>query len=106
MIATTVIVWVKPEHAEEFLEAMLENVRNSLKEPGNLRFDLMRSNSDPNRFLVYEVYRSEEDAKAHKQTAHYKKWRETVEGWMAQPRQGHAHTPIYPDDPENWKTFR
>lgn len=104
MIATNVTVWVKPEHIDEFVEAMMDNVRNSLKEPGNLRFDFMRSNSEPNRFMVYEVYRSPEDVAAHKETAHYKRWRETVETWMAQPRQGHAHTPIYPDKPESWKT--
>lgn len=104
IVATTVTVWVKPEHTDDFIAAMTDNVVNSRKEPGNLRFDFLRSNEDPNRFTLVEVYRSEADAKAHKDTAHYKRWREAVEGWMARPREGHAHTPVIPSAPEAWRT--
>ena len=43
---------------------------------------------DPTRFVLYEAYRSAADADAHKQTAHYLAWRDTVAEMMAQPREG------------------
>ncbi len=94
MIATTVIVHVKPENVEDFKAISLYNHENSRKEPGNVRFDVLQSNDDPTYFTLYEVYKTPEDAKAHKETAHYKKWRETVEPYMACPRKGIGHTPL------------
>lgn len=58
----------------------------SIAEPGNLRFDVLQSKEDPNRFLLYEAYESDEAAAAHKKTAHYLSWRDAVEPWMARPR--------------------
>lgn len=97
MIVTVVHVKVRPERVEEFIRATIENHRESVKEPGNLRFDVLRNDAEPNRFLLYEAYENEEKAAAHKLTAHYLKWRETVESWMASPREGIRHTAIVPD---------
>lgn len=94
MIATTVIIHVKPECVEAFKEITVYNHNNSRKEPGNIRFDVLQGNDDPTYFTLYEVYATEDDAKAHKQTEHYNKWRETVEAYMACPRKGIAHTPV------------
>ena len=88
MFVVCVHVQVKPEHIEEFIAASRENAANTILEPGNLRFDVLQQADDPQRFILYEVYRDEEASKAHKQTAHYARWRETVETWMAQPRKG------------------
>ena len=66
MLATTVIVHVKPEHVEDFKAISLYNHENSRKEPGNVRFDVLQSNDDPTYFTLYEVYESPEAAKAHK----------------------------------------
>ncbi len=94
MIATTVIVHVKPENVQDFIDISLYNAENARKEPGNVRFDVLQGNDDPTYFTLYEVYKTPEDAKAHKETAHYKKWRETCEAYMACPRQGIHHTPL------------
>ncbi|MBQ8508584.1 MAG: antibiotic biosynthesis monooxygenase [Clostridia bacterium] len=94
MVATTVIVHVKPECVEAFKAISLYNHENARKEPGNVRFDVLQSNDDPTYFTLYEVYASPEAAKAHKETEHYKKWRAEVEPYMACPRQGIAHTPL------------
>jgi len=97
MIVTIVHVEVRPEHVEDFIRATTENHYESVKEPGNLRFDVLRNDAQPNRFLLYEAYENEEKAAAHKLTAHYLKWRETVASWMASPREGIRHTAIVPD---------
>jgi len=102
MIVTTVTVFVKPEFIAHFIEACLENHNHSVKEPGNMRFDVLQSNHDPARFLLYEAYETEEASKAHKQTAHYLKWRDTVAPWMAKPREGVAHHVIAPTSRSNW----
>ena len=94
MIATIVIIHVKPENVEDFKKISLYNHENSRKEPGNVRFDVLQSNDDPTYFTLYEVYKTPEDAKAHKETEHYKKWRDTVEPYMAVKRVGIAHTPL------------
>jgi (4S)-4-hydroxy-5-phosphonooxypentane-2,3-dione isomerase len=88
MFVVCVHVHVKPEHSEAFVEASLENARNTTQEPGNLRFDVLQHADDPNCFLLYEVYRDEAGMKAHKETPHYARWAETVAPWMAEPRKG------------------
>jgi autoinducer 2-degrading protein len=94
MIDTLVLVHVKPDMAEDFLAATLENQRNSRKEPANVRFDVLRDNADPDRFILCEVYEDEAGAAAHKATAHYQKWRDTVAPMMAEPRSSIKTTPV------------
>lgn len=88
MHVTLVEVRVKPEHVAEFIEATRANSAASVREPGNVRFDVLQLPDDPTHFVLYEAYRSAEDARAHKDTAHYLAWRERVADWMAAPRQG------------------
>ena len=88
MHVTLVHVNVKPEHVDEFVEATRTNQEASMREPGNLRFDLLRSPDEPTRFLIYELYRDAAAAAAHKETAHYLAWRDRVADWMAEPRLG------------------
>jgi (4S)-4-hydroxy-5-phosphonooxypentane-2,3-dione isomerase len=98
MIATIVHVYVLPGFSTQFIEATRENHVNSIKEPGNLRFDILRDSADPYKFVLYEAYESEEAAAAHKNTTHYQKWRDTVAPWMASPREGVKHTILFPQE--------
>ena len=66
MFVAYVHVQVKPEHIEEFIAASCENAASTILEPGNLRFDVLQQADDPQRFVLYEVYRDEEASKAHK----------------------------------------
>ena len=102
MIVTCVSVFVKEDRIEDFIKATVENHKNSIKEEGNLRFDVLQCSSDPSRFTLYEAYESQEAAALHKQTAHYMKWRETVEDMMKKPREGVAHSVIMPLEREAW----
>ena len=97
MIVTIVHIEVDPDHIESFIRASTENHLESVKEPGNLRFDLLRNEAEPNRFVLYEAYENQDAAAAHKQTAHYLKWRETVAPWMARPREGIRYTGLQPE---------
>lgn len=94
MLATVVFVDVKPECVDAFIEITTYNHENSRKEPGNVRFDVLRDNNDPNKFLLYEVYVDAAAAAAHKETEHYNKWRETVAPMMASPRSAIPTTPV------------
>ena len=98
MHTTIVHVHVKPDYIAEFIEASRLNHEASIEESGNRRFDVLQSDDDPSRFVLYEAYATAEDAAAHKQTAHYLSWRETVAEMMAEPRVGIPFTGLYPAD--------
>jgi autoinducer 2-degrading protein len=100
MYVVAVTIFVKPAHVNEFLAATLDNARNTRRESGNLRFDVLRAEEDPNRFLLYEVYHAKEDFAAHQQTPHYLRWKQAVTDWMAQPRQGVKHHSVFFGDGE------
>jgi (4S)-4-hydroxy-5-phosphonooxypentane-2,3-dione isomerase len=102
MIVTFVHVWVKPDYIQDFIEACRKNHSESIKEPGNLRFDVLRDAADPAKFTLYEAYESEEASKAHKNTRHYEIWRDTVANWMARPREGVKHEIVFPTDRAAW----
>lgn len=101
MLVVHVHVHVKPDSADAFREASIENASNSIREPGVARFDVIQQNDDPTRFILVEVYRTADDPARHKETAHYKKWRDTVADMMAEPRQAVKFTNAFPDD-EGW----
>ncbi len=96
MLTVMVHVHVKSESVEAFREASVENARSSIREPGIARFDVIQQQDDPTRFLLVEVYRDEPATAAHKATAHYAKWRDTVADMMAEPRKGIKYNNIFP----------
>ena len=102
MIVRSIAVYVKEGYIEDFIKISRENHEMSIQEPGILRFDLLRSSSDKTRFMLYEVYKTEEAVDAHKETAHYNKWKETVAPMMAKPRERISYDVIAPTDPSMW----
>ncbi len=93
-----VFIHVKEDKIEEFRSATIENAKNSLKEQGVARFDLLQQADAPTRFLLVEVYRTSDDVAKHKETSHYKHWQETVEPLMAEPRSRIIYRNIFPDE--------
>ena len=89
---------VKPEFVEDFKQATIENARNSVKEEGIARFDVIQQTDDPTKFILVEIYKTAEAPAAHKETAHYARWRDTVAEMMAAPRQGVKYFNVFPDD--------
>lgn len=96
MITTIVHVYVKPEHIDDFVKACQANHEASVKEAGNLRFDILQDANYPAKFVLYEAYATEEAALAHKETPHYLEWRDTVAPFMAQSREGVKHKILFP----------
>jgi autoinducer 2-degrading protein len=96
MHVTIVHIRVKPEHVDAFVAATKLNHEASVKEPGNRRFDILRSPGDPTRFVFYEAYATAEVAAAHKLTPHYAIWRDTVADMMAEPRRGEPMAALFP----------
>ena len=101
MLIVHVHVEVKPEFVEAFLEATVENARNSVREPGIARFDVIRQADGAARFVLVEVYRTVEATVRHKETAHYQAWRDKVAPMMAAPRTSVKYANVFPGD-EGW----
>jgi len=101
MYIVHVFVQVKEGYAEDFKKVTAENARNSLLEEGIARFDVLQQEDDPARFVLQEVYRTAEDPAKHKETDHYKKWRDAVAGMMAVPRSSIRFDNVFPND-EGW----
>ena len=97
MLIVHVHIKVKPEQVNAFKAACIENSRQSLKEPGIARFDVLQQQDDPTKFLLVEVYRTAEAPAAHKQTAHYQTWAETVADMMVEPRFSVKFARVYPE---------
>ena len=94
-----VTIQIKPGRREAFMESMLDDARGSVEnEPGCLRFDVIQSQEDHNRLLLYEVYQDEAAIKAHRQAPHYLKWRETVKDWFAEEVVRQRGVTVFPPD--------
>ena len=96
MQVTIVHVHVVADRVDDFIEATRRNHEASIREPGNRRFDILQSADDPCRFVLYEAYEDADAAAAHKQTDHYRAWRDSVADWMAEPRRGEPYHGLFP----------
>jgi quinol monooxygenase YgiN len=96
MLIVHVHVHVKDEFIEAFKLATLENARQSVREAGIARFEAVQRLDDPCRFVLVEIYRTPEAQAAHRETAHYLKWRDTVGPMMAEPRAPVKFAPVFP----------
>ena len=98
MLIVHVHIKVNSESVADFIEATIENARNSVREPGIARFDFVQHAEDPTRFVLVEVYRDEAATEAHRETAHYAKWRDTVAPMMNGPRTSTKFSNLFPED--------
>jgi quinol monooxygenase YgiN len=101
MLIVHVHVRVKPESVVDFTRATIENANHSVQESGIARFDVVQQQNDPTRFVLIEVYRTLEATLAHKETAHYAKWRDAVAPMMAEPRTSVKYNVVAPE-PQGW----
>lgn len=100
MYVVSVNVHVKSDQLDCFIQATLDNARHTRQEPGNVRFDVLQTDDDTARFLLYEAYQTEDDFAKHQQTPHYLRWKQSVAEAMAQPRQGIKHHSLFFGDAE------
>jgi quinol monooxygenase YgiN len=97
MLILVVQIHIKAEHVDAFRQATIENARNSIQEPGVVRFDVLQQADDPTRFVLYEAYRDTAATVAHKETAHYHAWVAKVDHMFAEPRTRVLYSNVYPD---------
>jgi len=100
MFVTLVHCHVKPEAVDAFIDACVSNHEGSVREPGNVRFDVIQLAEDPTRFVLYEWYVDEAAAMAHRETPHYSSWREATAEMFAEPRHGVRYVGLAPQVPE------
>ena len=66
--------WRPREGERDRVEAILRELAKEVRtEPGNLQFTVNRSVDDPDDFLLYEQYASEQAFRDHQQTPHFKR---------------------------------
>jgi len=106
MIVRVIRVQVKAESVSSFESETTLNHEASLREPGILRFDVLRDGTHPGTYLLYEVYRNQGAVDAHKLTKHYERWKNTVAEFMAEPRESTAYEVVAPMNPESWRPER
>ena len=98
MHIVVVSIDVQPGKADEFAALTREDIRETLKESGVVRFDLLQQKDAPNHFLLFEVYRTAHDHAAHKQTRHYREWSLRAEPLMAAPRSRGIYSSVFPQE--------
>jgi quinol monooxygenase YgiN len=89
---------VKPDQVAAFRQACVANASASVREPGIARFDVLQDSEQPERFLLVEVYRTKDDPAWHRETEHYKLWKQTVAEMMAAPRTKQIYDNVFPDE--------
>ncbi|VAW98742.1 Autoinducer 2 (AI-2) modifying protein LsrG [hydrothermal vent metagenome] len=95
MIVTIVNVHVNQKDIESFIKATELNHLGSIKEPGNVRFDVIQQEANPCKFVLYEAFKTKEDINKHKETSHYLEWRNTVDAMMAETRSATVHAGLF-----------
>ena len=101
MYIVHVFVTVKPDVIDDFTTASLANAKASILEAGIARFDVVQQMDDPTRFVLVEVYRTADGPAKHKETDHYRRWRDTVEPMMAAPRTSLKYVNVWPGE-QGW----
>jgi autoinducer 2-degrading protein len=93
MYIVHVYIHIKPEFVDAFKKISIAN------EPGIARFDVIQQVDDPTRFMLLEVYQNVDAPALHRETQHYKTWKEAAEGMMVEPRTRLIFNNIFPSDP-------
>ena len=102
MLIVHVHIHVKPEAVDEFIAATQDNATQSRLEPGIARFDLLRDDATSERFVLVEIYRTDDAPARHKETAHYAAWRDRVAPMMAEPRTSTKLRPCSEEEAARW----
>ncbi len=74
MVRMNVSMIVETEaNRKKLLERAIELVSFSLRDKGVIDYDLYKSQSNDDRYMIIETWETEEDLKAHMETEHFKR---------------------------------
>jgi len=85
MVIITAKVRLQPGTSERFLEAVRVMQPQVMNDPGAIQYSLHRSADDPDTFIFYERYESEEAFAYHLSTGHFKSLAGTIDPLMVAP---------------------
>lgn len=85
MVIVQVYLTIKKENIDDFIRFTNDNVSNSVKEPGVIRFEFFKELDAENKFVLFEMFKSVEDQNKHRETAHYKRWKENTTDMLEVP---------------------
>lgn len=97
MLIQMVRIEVQPDQIDEFLAAFRVNYEGTRKEPGNLRFDVLRDPEQFNLFFIYEVFSSPAALEEHRNTPHYKECVRRIDPILTGSRTKQFFNPIMAD---------
>ncbi|SAK93922.1 antibiotic biosynthesis monooxygenase [Caballeronia temeraria] len=72
----------RPERESDVEAALRVLLTHSRKEPGIRRYDLYRDSTRPTTFHLIEAYADEAALEAHRESAHYLRYREQAGDWL------------------------
>lgn len=74
-VKSIAVLNAKTDKSED-LKALLNGmVLPSRAEPGNVKYEIWQDRTDPNRFILDEVYADEDAVEAHRASVHYQDYR-------------------------------
>ncbi len=85
MVIVQIYLTIKKENIEDFIRFTNDNVANSVMEPGVKRFEFFKDIDSENKFILFEMFNSVEDQNSHRETAHYKRWKENTADLLEVP---------------------
>jgi Uncharacterized conserved protein len=94
MLVNIVSITIKSEFRAQFESVTLYNHENTRREAGNVRFDVLHSATEPDKYVLYEVFANRDAVEFHKTTEHYKRWSSEMEQYMAAPRSKESFTEL------------
>ena len=83
MVILTAILMAAEGKADAIEAEFKKLVPQVLKDPGAMMYIVHRAADNPNKFMVYEQYESQDAFKAHSQTEHFKAWGQATRGMYA-----------------------
>lgn len=89
---------VKPEHVDDFLDAIKVNAGHSVsREPGCRQFDVCVETEAGGRIYLYELYDDEAAFKAHLESDHFHAFDQAVGDWVVDKTVTAFHR-VFPTD--------
>lgn len=83
-LTVVAIIHAKPGQIEQVKSELQKLVPITRGETGCIQYDLHQDNTDPARFLFFELWESRDLWQAHMQTPHLAAYRKATEGAIAE----------------------
>jgi quinol monooxygenase YgiN len=102
MLGVFAKVTVKPELINRFWQYLEADAVGSRREPGCLRFDILRDDAASNVFYLYEVYVDKAAYAVHQQAPYFKAFFAEAGDTLAGTPEVHMTTVVSPEGVAHW----